>query len=70
MMRSRTRRLVCTPPWPPPSVADFGQEPLADNPADGIGQAVMDLRLFIGLKHAEDTVDGLAGINGVQGGEG
>ncbi len=48
------------------AAADFGGEPLADDPAQGVGQANADLLLLLGLEHAEDTVDGLAGVDGVE----
>src|ERR1041385_7966067 len=48
------------------AAADFGDESLADDPAQGVGEADADLFLFFGLEHAEDAVDGEAGVNGVE----
>ena len=51
-----------------PAPADSWEQTLTDNPPDCIHQPVTDLRLFILFKHAQDTVDCLAGVNGMQGG--
>ena len=44
-------------------------QPLTDDPAQRVGQPDADLFLFLGFKHAHDTVDGLAGVDGVQRGQ-
>ena len=44
----------------------LGQQTLANNITDGIDKPVSDLRLLLLCKKAEDTVDGLTGINRVQ----
>ncbi len=49
-----------------PSAADARQQALTDDPADGIGKSIPDLRLFFLLKHTERAVDRLAGIDGMQ----
>ena len=46
--------------------ADFGRQPLADHPAEGIGQANADLLLLFRLEHTHDTVDGFAGADPLQ----
>ncbi len=46
--------------------ANLGNQPLADDPAQGIGQAHAHLFLLLRLKHTEDTVNGLAGVNRVK----
>ena len=48
------------------SAADLGHQPLADDPAQRVGQPGANLLLLLGLEHAEDAVDGLAGIDRVQ----
>ena len=49
---------------PPPIL---GHQPLADDPAQGIGQTGANLLLFFRLKHTQNTIDRLAGIDRVQG---
>ena len=44
----------------------MGHKPLADHPAQRIGQADANLLLLLRLEHAEDAVDGFAGVDGVQ----
>ena len=51
------------------AAADFWCQPLADDPAECVGQAHAKLLLFLGFEHAQNAVDGLAGIDGVQGAE-
>ena len=48
------------------AAADLGDQPLADDPAQRIGQPGADLLLLLGFEHAEDAVDGLAGVDRVQ----
>ena len=50
---------------PPPILRD---EALADDVPQGIGEALADELLLVLGEEAEDAVDGLAGIDGVQGG--
>ncbi|MFM1944766.1 MAG: hypothetical protein RI897_3748 [Verrucomicrobiota bacterium] len=45
------------------AAADLGDEALADDPAERIGEADADLFLFLGIEHTEDTVNGLAGVD-------
>jgi len=40
---------------------------LADNPPQSVRQTHANLLLFLSLEHTADTIDGLAGIDGVQG---
>ena len=51
------------------AVADTVDQSLADNIAHGIGQALSQLLFFFFIEHSQDTVDRLAGINCVQGGQ-
>ena len=48
---------------------DLGHQPLADNPAQRVGQPHADLFLLLRLKHAQNAVDGFTGIDRVQGAE-
>ncbi len=45
----------------------LGQQALADNPADRVGEPDPDLGLLFGGEHADDTVDRLSGVNRVEG---
>ena len=45
---------------------DLGDKPLADDPAERVGQTRAELFLFFGFEHAQDAVDGLPGIHRVQ----
>src|SRR5262249_20305163 len=45
--------------------ADFRQEALRDDPADGFGKPNSNLLFFRLLEHADDAVDRLAGVNRV-----
>ena len=51
-----------------PPAADFGQQPLGDDPAHGVGQTDADLLGIFGGKHTQQTVDRGARIHRVQGG--
>ena len=46
--------------------ADFGREPLADDPSQRVCQTVTHLFLLLGFKHAKNTINGLAGVDRVQ----
>src|SRR5207247_10314197 len=46
------------------AAAEPGGEALDDDPAQSICQAVADLFLFLGLEHAQDTVNRLTSVNG------
>ena len=41
-------------------------EPLADDPAQRVGEPDANLLLLLRFEHAEDAVDGFAGVDGVQ----
>ena len=56
MISSNARR-------PPPI---FGREPLADHPAQRVGEPDANLLLFFRLEHTQNTVDGLARVDRVQ----
>ena len=49
-----------------PAAAHFRREPLADDVTQGVGQADAQLLFFAQRKEAEDAVDGLTGVDGVQ----
>src|SRR5210317_1588446 len=50
-----------------PVASLLGHEALADDVTYNVGKAVSDLRLFLLVKKAEDAVNGLTGINSMQG---
>src|ERR1043165_9693959 len=51
------------------AAVDSWYQTLAEDPAQGVSQPGADLFLFVGLEHAQDTIDRLAGIDCVQGAE-
>src|ERR1043165_5510554 len=51
------------------AAADLRQEPLRDDVAEGLREARADLRLLVFREDADDAVDGLGGVDGVQRGE-
>src|SRR5207249_3923077 len=53
----------------PASAADLRHQPLADDPANRLREALADLLLLLLVEHADDAGDGLAGVDGVQRGE-
>src|SRR5207244_817388 len=52
-----------------PAATNSRDEPLAHNPAQHVSQPRPDLLLFVSFEHAENTIDSLAGVNGVNGAE-
>src|SRR5256712_580417 len=49
------------------SSSHLGQQPLADDPADRVGEPLADLLLLLRIEHPDDAVDGLAGVHRVHG---
>src|SRR5713101_8381992 len=49
------------------SSSHLGQQPLADDPADRVREALADLLLLLRIEHPDDAVDGLAGVHRVHG---
>ena len=49
----------------PAAAADLGHQPLADDPAHGVGQPLPDQLLLVLVEHADDAVDRLAGVHRV-----
>src|SRR4051812_38892005 len=49
------------------AAADAVYKALADDVTEGSGKALSNLLFFLARKHAEDAVDGLAGINRMEG---
>src|SRR5690242_14656038 len=48
------------------SALDLGDEALADNVTQGVGEAFPNLLGFVGGKESENTIDALSGIDRVQ----
>src|SRR5215208_7136487 len=49
-----------------PPAAQPGRETLADDPPQGVRETVADLLLLLGVEHAQNTIDRLAGIDRVE----
>jgi hypothetical protein len=61
--------IMISTPHDPPVAVGGGDELLADDALEGAGELHPDLLVLVGREQADDPVDGLGGVLGVEGGE-